>query len=71
MAALADAGDDDAALDARNQLDGVREGLGQPVLKRGGKHGHAGLLGRHGSQRRIDRILPVRPILFWGPRMHG
>ena len=51
MAAFADAGDDDAAPDRRNQLDGAGESIGKAVVQGFGKRGYARLFGGDRSQR--------------------
>ena len=71
MAALANAGDDDAARDMRHHIDGARERFGQSVFERGRQRRDTGLLGRYRSKRRGDRSLPIEPLLVWGSRMHG
>ena len=56
MAAFADAGDDDPAVDRRQHLDGLRERLGQPVVEGRGQRRKAGLLDGHGAQRGGDGL---------------
>ncbi len=64
MTALADACDDDAAIDLRHKVDGLRERLGQSVLECGGQSRDSGLFGRQRSQCRGNRSLPVQLLLF-------
>ncbi len=51
MPAFADAGDDDAAPDRRDQFYGAGKSIGKPVVQGFGKRGYSGLLGGDGSQR--------------------
>ena len=52
MAALADAGDDDAAGGGADELDGAGEGRGEPVVERREQGVEPGALGLDRAQRR-------------------
>ena len=70
MSALADAGDDDPALDVRQKVDRPRERLGQSVVEGLGQRRKAGLFDGYRAQGRSDRRFRVRRFLQ-ATRMHG